>query len=94
MEALGTSADAVLGEFASATDWAFLTRGAYSPRIPTCCRVVDWSRVRDVAMPTDDKGSLLGLNRLRAEQPSVARQPRSFSSDGRGGERGRPCRGA
>ena len=71
MEAFGTSADAVLGEFASATDWAFLTRGAYSPRIPTCCRVVDWSRVRDVGMPTDDKGSLLPFLRFNYMVPTV-----------------------
>ena len=71
MEAFGTSADAVLGEFASATDWAFLTRGAYSPRIPTCCRVVDWSSVKDIAMPTDDKGSLLPLLRFNFAVPTL-----------------------
>ena len=71
MEAFGTSADAVLGEFAAATDWAFLTRGEYRPRIPTCCKVVDWSRVRDIAMPTDDKGSLLPLLRFNFAVPTL-----------------------
>ena len=71
MEAFGTSADAVLGEFASATDWAFLTRGEYMPRIPTCCRAVDWSRIEDIEMPTDDRGSLLPLLRFNFVIPTL-----------------------
>ncbi|MGN0834185.1 MAG: fused MFS/spermidine synthase [Kiritimatiellia bacterium] len=71
MDAYGTSADAVLGEFAAATDWAFLTKGEYRPRIPTCCRIVDWSRVKDIEMPTDDRGSLLPFLRFNYAVPTL-----------------------
>lgn len=71
LQTFGTSSDAVLGEFAAATDWAFLTREGYSPRVPTCCRTVDWNRVEDVEMPTDDRGSLLPFLRFNYMVPTV-----------------------
>ena len=70
MKAYGTSSGAVLGEFAAATDWAFLTREDYAPRVPTCCKAVDWSRIDDIEMPTDDKGSLLPLLRFNFTIPT------------------------
>lgn len=71
LQTFGTSSDAVLGEFAAATDWAFLTAERYSPRIPTCCKKVDWNRIDDIEMPADDKGSLLPFLRFNYMVPTV-----------------------
>ena len=71
LQTFGTSSEAVLGEFAAATDWAFLTREDFSPRVPTCCKKVDWSRIDDIEMPTDNRGSLLPFLRFNYMVPTV-----------------------
>lgn len=55
----GTYSGQVIGEFAEETGWAFLTDGPFSPRMPTCCRQVDWNKVRDKPLLRDECGSLL-----------------------------------
>lgn len=55
----GSYSGQVIGEFAEETGWAFLTDGPFSPRMPTCCRQVDWNKVRDKPLLRDECGSLL-----------------------------------
>ncbi len=55
----GSYSGQVLGEFAEETGWAFLSDRPFVPHMPTCCRLVDWSRISDRALLRDDCGSLL-----------------------------------
>ena len=67
----GLTSDAVLGEFAAATDWAFLTGKPLSAIAPLCCRKVDWSCVKNVKLPTDDMGSILPFIHFNYAPPVV-----------------------
>lgn len=56
---VGTYSPAVPGEFAAETGWVFMARKPFKPQMPDCCRDVNWDKVRDRSLITDECGSLL-----------------------------------
>lgn len=59
MTPVGSYSGPVIGEFAEATGWAFLSTSVFIPRMPTCCRRVQWDAIPDQKLLTDECGSLL-----------------------------------
>ena len=56
---LGTYSLEVPRAFMMETGWTFMARKSFTPTIPDCCQEVDWDKVRDMPLITDDCGSLL-----------------------------------
>ena len=56
---IGTYALEVSNEFSMETGWVFMARKPFTPTMPSCCREVDWNKVRDVPCIADEYGSLL-----------------------------------
>ncbi len=56
---IGTYALEVPNEFSMETGWVFMARKPFTPTMPSCCREVDWNKVRDVPCIADEYGSLL-----------------------------------
>ena len=68
-DVIGVSSDAVPGELAAATDWAFLMRSPRNLIMPTCCHRIDWDKVPDRRLPTDMRGSLLPFIKFNFAAP-------------------------
>ena len=49
----------VYSELVSGTYWAMMTEKPLIPRLPDCCHIVDFSKVEDSRLITDDYGSLI-----------------------------------
>lgn len=66
---LGSFSGYVYSEFAYGTAWVFMTKDEYHPRMPQNCSIVDWEKVKDIPLITDDCGSLVFNIRFNYQPP-------------------------